>query len=312
MRFVLYILPFTLPFGIVTSRSRIRNTKGTADSVKQKTFTLPSIPSTLTEPEERAVYLAAHYWENFDFSDTTLISQQEITEQALADFLDVPRYVPADKAEKALNVLLDSVAVDSAMFAHFVRLSEKYLCDPNSPYRNEELYIPVSQNIIASSRLDDIEKVRPRYQLEMALKNRPGDVATDFVYTLPGGRTVRMSFIRTDYTLLFFNNPDCPDCRLVKEHIKDSPLFNRLTQTRNGNQPVLAILAVYPDANIPLWKNTEYPAYMTNSRDTGGLITNKQFYAPKAIPTLYLLDKDKRVLLKDVSIEMIEHELQTP
>lgn len=52
-------------------------------------FKLPHIPAALTTPEARADYLAAHYWDNFDFRDTTLISRPEITEQAFADFIDL-------------------------------------------------------------------------------------------------------------------------------------------------------------------------------------------------------------------------------
>ncbi|HBK95202.1 MAG TPA: DUF5106 domain-containing protein, partial [Porphyromonadaceae bacterium] len=35
-------------------------------------------------------------------------------------------------------------------------------------------------------------------------------------------------------------------------------------------------------------------------------ITKQKLYDIKAIPTLYLLDKDKKVILKDTSIEAIE------
>ena len=39
-------------------------------------FPFPSIPSTLTEPEERKEYLLQHYWDNFDFSDSALVNNR--------------------------------------------------------------------------------------------------------------------------------------------------------------------------------------------------------------------------------------------
>ena len=39
-----------------------------------------------------------------------------------------------------------------------MELAEKYLYDPNSPMRNEELYIPVLESILATQVLDDMEK----------------------------------------------------------------------------------------------------------------------------------------------------------
>jgi len=50
-------------------------------------FRLPEVPVLLTDPAERAAYLAVHYWDYFNFADTTLISRPEITEQAFVDFL---------------------------------------------------------------------------------------------------------------------------------------------------------------------------------------------------------------------------------
>lgn len=38
----------------------------------------------------------------------------------------------------------------------------------------------------------------------------------------------------------------------------------------------------------------------------GAKITERQLYDLKAMPTLYLLDKDKRVILKDAPVEQIE------
>lgn len=63
------------------------------DSIRKASFTLPEIPSSLKTPRERAVYLSVHYWDHYNFADTTLISKKEITEQAFVDFLEVLQFV---------------------------------------------------------------------------------------------------------------------------------------------------------------------------------------------------------------------------
>ena len=55
---------------------------------------------------------------------------------------------------------------------HFMKLSGKYLYEPNSPFRNEEYYIPVLRHVIASPRLGESDKARAKFRLDMALKNR--------------------------------------------------------------------------------------------------------------------------------------------
>lgn len=292
-----------------TSCSHAQNTKEKVEVFhEKKIFILPDIPSALTSYQDRAAYLVSHFWENYDFSDTTQISKTEVTEQAFVDFLDVLNHVPVEKGREALKVLMDSASVDNSMFLHFVNLAEKYLYDPNSPFRNEELYIPVLNAVVSSSQLDETYKVRPRFQLNTVLKNRPGSIATDFVYTLASGASLKMSSLKADYTILFFNNPECHDCQRVKEYIKKSQLFNRMTKA--NSIPLLSILAIYPDADIPLWKRGDYPSMMINSYDAGQVITNKELYDLKAIPTFYLLDGEKRVIMKDAPIEQIEAWLQ--
>lgn len=277
-------------------------------SQTKKTFTLPDIPQVLTSHEDRAAYLVSHYWDNFDFVDTTLVSKPEVTEQAFVDFINILSHVKVENAQKALTNMMDSASMNGTIFIHFMDLAEKYLYDPNSPFRDEELYIPILNTIIESTKLAESHKTRPRFQLKTAMKNRPGYVATDFVYTLSTGSCKKMSSIKSDYTILFFNNPDCHDCKRVKDYIESSALFNHLTRT--NSVPSLSILGVYPDADIPLWKRAEYPSLMINSYDAGQVITNKELYDLKAIPTFYLLDSEKKVIMKDASIEQIEAWLQ--
>ena len=75
--------------------------RGTAHS--EAVFTLPDIPPLLVTSEARASYLAAHYWQGFNFRDTALISRPEVTEQALADFLDILLRVPLAEAQSTLR-----------------------------------------------------------------------------------------------------------------------------------------------------------------------------------------------------------------
>mgnify|MGYP002237367013 FL=1 len=65
---------------------------------------------------------------------------------------------------------------------------------------------------MASPWLDEWEKIAPEHDLRMALQNRVGLPANDFRYTLASGRTGTLYGIRADYTLVFFNNPDCGMC----------------------------------------------------------------------------------------------------
>ena len=71
----------------------------------------------------------------------------------------------------------------------------------------------------------------------------------------------------------------------------------------------LKILAVYPDEDLDAWKG--HVSVMLkdwiNSYDKSVSLKNDEIYDLKAIPTLYLLNKEKKVLLKDATFQQIEN-----
>lgn len=287
--------------------------KSEQEKAKVQTFRLPEVPTIYTDDVTRAKFLVAHYWDHFDFADTSLIRVPEITEQAFVGFLQLFPYVPYTEVERGIEGMLDkALDADSVMFAHFTFLYEKYLYDPNSPMLSEELYIPVLRYIVGSSRVGEVDKLRPEYRLEMALKNRPGSTATDFVYTLPSGKKEKLSDLCSDYTILFFNNPDCDACRTIKAEVEASGFVNFLLKEKEGKQRRLVFLSVYPDPDLEVWRKQlkEQPAAWVSAYDDGQVISKERLYDLRAIPTFYLLDKNKKVIYKDVPFRVIASYLE--
>lgn len=268
----------------------------------KKRFELPAVPGNIQTQAGKAFYMAEHYWDNFDFSDTTLISDSA-TEQAFVDYVVIIQAVSQRAADTGINTMLGMAKADSAVLSYFTELYDKYLYDPNSPFRNEELYITVLNYILGSEDVDPLLKLRPRHQLEQAMKNRQGTRASDLEYTLATGRKGKMSAITTQYTLLFFYNPDCNMCKDVERYINSSQVFGELSALGR-----ITLLGLYPDEDLTAWKAhlSEFPKNWINGYDGSGDQTFKELYDLRAIPSLYLLGRDKTVLLKDAEVRVIE------
>lgn len=255
----------------------------------------PVIPALITDPYDAALYVMEHFWDDMDFADTLYVGK-EVTEQAFADYIAVLIAAPADISAGAIGAFMDKARANADVYDYFAERAEHYLADPNSPYRNETLYIAVLNNIISWDGLDEIYKLRPRSQLEMALKNRVGETAADFTATLSSGRKVRLHDIDADYTLLYFINPDCSACAQATAELRDSELIGRLIASGE-----LKIITVYPDEDLTAWHKHlgDMPGGWINAYDDKQTIRTEDTYDLKAIPSLYLLDRNKTVLLKD-------------
>jgi len=300
-RYTLYII-FFVGFTVIscTGNSKKQQAK------TSKEFSLPSIPLIITDPQARASYLADHYWDNFDFNDTALINKPEIAEQAFVNYIEILSHTALPVIVSSINNTIEQALANEYMFVYFTDLFEKYLYDPNSPMRNEEVYIVALDYIVASPKVDETNKIRPSFQLEHLNKNRPGQIAADFTYTLANGKREKMHNIKSDYLVIFFNNPGCQACKQIQFGFEQSPVILRMQAMGK-----LKVLAMYTDRDIDAWEQYQsvIPTQWINGYDDAFVINDEKLYDLRAIPNLYLLDKDKRVILKDAPPEHLELQL---
>jgi hypothetical protein len=245
--------------------------------------------------------LAENYWNNFKFSDSTIRAVDvESSFASYARLLYGLPYKDAIKAEfRLIKVLNESC---TSVYKVFMDMAEKYFYNPQSGLCDDELYRPFLKNAVNNKKLDYATRERLQYRLEINGRNRPGDQAIDFIYETIDGKNSSLYGIRSKYVLVYFNNPDCHDCKIVCEELKRNSQISRLVSNN-----ILKILSVYPDRDKRMWiKNAKsIPVNWINAIDSTGNIKDDNIYDLKAIPTLYLLDVNKRVVLKDASFKKL-------
>ena len=264
-------------------------------------------PMQVVGEEQQFTYVRDHYWDKFDFADTLYCTKADTVEMCRAYATYVATFVGPNNPEP-IRRLLQRASVSKKMFDYFVMLAEKVLHDPNSPYRSDELYIPVLEAQLASPYYDKYEKIAPEYDLRVVSQNRIGQSANDFDYTDRTGRTRNMYSLNTDFVIVYINNPGCAMCRDITEALKQSPIISDLQQ-----QGRLSVLAIYPDENLDEWHKhlSDMPSEWINGYDRGCRIERENLYNVSAIPALYLLNKEKKVLVKDsTNVGEIEYTLQ--
>lgn len=292
----MYRIALILALSLFAASCGGRRSQQQTACVSQPRVFLPAIAPARLSPQEQRDYLRWHYWDRFDFADTLFVREADTAQmvEAYARWVALISDRPADAAP--MDSLMRRASASRPMLDYFTMLAQQVIHDPNSPLRNDEFYIPVMQAVLASPYYDEYERIGPAYDLAMASQNRLGQRANDFRYTLASGATGTLYGVKAEYTLLFINNPGCGMCKQLREQISGSPMLSEMIERGR-----LKILALYPDEDLTEWRNyrDHIPASWINAYDAGCLVRENGTYDLTAIPSLYLLDSDKRVLVKD-------------
>ena len=310
MRFISYIFTglFILLFHVSACKNQKTSVVQDSISVQSQGFPFPEIPVTLTEPEARKAYLLTHYWEQFNFADTTLVNNRDVTEQGFVNFIALlADNTPEELVRESLkNWCTGFVGKDHARRV-LTQTTDEYLYNPNSPFYNENLYGLYLETLLGMLPQTDAMRSSYQFKLKLVKRNNPGNQATDFTYYLPDGRrrTLADTQVKGDRLLLMFYDPECESChKVLLQMAADTSLAEAV---RSGR---LSVLAIYTEGNDEAWRKAlaDIPEGWIVGTDYE-VIKTRALYDLKAMPSLYLLDGKKQVILKDTPYEQIHRTL---
>lgn len=259
---------------------------------------LPAVPDTMREPAQRAAFIIEHFWDEMDFADTSRSMNDAFMESHFSTFASVFPHAGEDARRRAVGRLMGAAQTDAEAYFKLAGIAEKYLYESDSPVMSEENYILFLESIVSSPLAGDYRALRYRFQLEAARKNRPGMTAADFAYVTRDGRSrmLRLTPVKGSLLLIFYD-PECEHCKEVMESLRND---RTIASAVAGGR--LSVLALYADDNRALWERTadSLPSEWSVGYVTSDIIETQR-YVLRSMPTLYLLDADKRVILKEAS-----------
>lgn len=267
-------------------------------------------PAMMEDPQDRAEYMAQNMWNSLtDPSrtypcDSLLVSGVRRTdvEQKFANWTQVLGMSSRPVAEKSVSRLYDRTLAcekkdtSSNVFETFASLVDKYLFDPNSPLRDEDLYGAYASRLAAYEGYTEVQKEKYARDARLCALNKVGTKAADFRFADRRGKIRTLYGVEAPYTLLFFSNPGCEACMSIINVLKEDPQISGMISSGR-----LKVLNIYIDEDLDAWRSymPVYPDEWYNGFDPDFVIRNETLYNVRAIPSLYLLDSEKTVLLKD-------------
>jgi len=269
----------------------------------------PKIPVSSKPLADKRVYeyyyLTNHFFDNIDFEDKRLLNTP-ILEQKIGIYFRqmVPPVV--DSIKVRVNQVIGEAKANKEVYTWAVRYLYQLYRESPIP-GNTEVYNFIGEQFIINDiqRWNDtafVEKVRER--VAKAKLNPIGSLATNLKLQTPEGKLMDLNSVVASETILLFFNPGCEACHAVTEK-----LVKIYQQYKSKG---IQVFAVYIDH-----KKDEWQSYISakgldwiNVYDPAGSEGIEQKYDIYAIPMLYLLDKDKKVIVKDIPVEKLEEYLQ--
>lgn len=260
---------------------------------------VPTLPDNLTSPQERADYMALHFWDAMKWGDAAMALDSAFMEQNFVNYVTILPYTTPAGRDEAVGTLLSAARLAGEDRLDFVYdVAVRYLYEHESPMHDEELFLTFVDWAGANGYYPEVAAER-RADI---MKNRRGSEAADFEFEQRDGSRSRLSDLRGTTVLLMFYEPDCENCLAAEKELAASP---RLAQAVADGS--LKMLAVYIGNDRALWSShaATLPEGWTVGIDASRRIDRDALYSIGATPSFYLIDPSGTVLLKDAPLAVV-------
>ncbi|MBC7934064.1 MAG: redoxin domain-containing protein [Rhizobacter sp.] len=262
-------------------------------------------------------FYKSHYWDGITFMDDCVVRTpffktklenyyREIMPQSpdsIIKDIDYKLLLARNAPEVyryMLNWLTDEYISPKYMGqdAVFVHLFNKYHSKGLSSWLNEK----------------QMEAITRRAYMLMA--NLVGEKAANLELVDISGKINPLYDVNADFTVVSFWDPNCGHCK------EEMPRIDSLYQAnwKNKNVKIYAVMTeadtmawkkYIADHNIGYWTHVYQTTAMMTEEKKGQQPSYKQLYDITQTPTLYLLDKDKRIIAKKLTPLQLNEMLET-
>ena len=273
-------------------------------SIIKSTRELPTPPREIYGNQlQMQMYVANHLYDNYAWEDERMIGTP-IAVNKHKQFANILYYLDAEAGEPYLRAALKAAKANDKVYFSFFDQLEEILGATKSLYRVEGLYIVMLKDALAYDKTDKVRKTRYEAELKHLDKNLDGSILPNFNLLMSNGDTTTLYDIKSPYLLLYFQHPECPTCRQVRTKMKDYPMLNKAIE--DGK---IVVLTVYFEKDKKVFDNflqTEANPKWLNSWNYDNQIEKEELFYLVTIPYMFLVDKDKRVIKKDILYNEIE------
>ncbi len=266
----------------------------------------PKLANGKTDSTFAYRYYKAHFWDGFDFSDDRLV-RTPILQRKLDRYLKELTIQTTDSLNKEADFVVGKAKANKEVLSYTIwyitsqyELPKVMGTDGVFVHMAEKYYLTGVMPVSDSSTITNIrQKVKVLKPLLVG-KTFPAISVSDTLQ-----RPINLSAMKGDYTVMFFYDPECGHCR------EAAPKFKTFADANKGKGINFVAVAV---AKSPVeWKKfiREFKTYnWINGYDFTSRINYRDQFDVSTTPTVYVLDKDKKIIARRLPSEQVEDFIQ--
>lgn len=269
--------------------------------------TLPKFEGTEEEiKDKRYFWYKAHFFDNFDMTDERLIRSPLLFNRVDYYINKLVVQHPDTLIQEVDRVLQMNKSVEDA-FKFFCTYFLNYYAKSDI-VGQDAVYVHLGLKYYAVPGVTPwVDKAQIDKIVENAKNIEPtliGKKAIDFEITTRDNKKLKLYDVKSDYTIVAFWAPDCGHCQ------KEMPFVASFWEKwKNKGVEVISICNRYTPDKLPeCWKfmderpemkfTTGVDLYMQSNTQTN--------YWVKSTPMIYILDKDKKIVMKKILAEKLD------
>ena len=272
---------------------------------------IPADKPVFAEPELDAdlqkQYIKLHYFDNTDFTDTLLMYSNILTSR-IVQYLSLYQE-PGLTQEQMENRLL--IAVDTVLEKAFVdQQVYEYIIDFLISGFDAIGFERGLEHIAAQNMLNELcvntdRKAELENKMELIKKLAIGKIAPDFATTDLNGNSIKLSEIKSAKTVLFFWASWCPHCEDMLPELKK---FYNSSSPEKLQIIGISIDEIKEDLEKAIKEHELEWINIGELKGWDGPIVDE--YGIVATPSLFVLDKNKKIVAKPRNIEEMKQALK--
>ena len=249
----------------------------------------------------------SHYFDDVDFGDTSLINTNVFTAKAI-DYLGFYSINSQNKElqEQVFIRAVDTVLLKAMENGKVYDFLMQYLIEGFEMYGFDRVISHIAENYEPSSTcVNEDRKSELQKRMENLRKLAIGNIAPDIVIENAQGEKMNLAGIDSELTVILFWASWCPHCKQM------IPGLKRLYQ--EGDVPDFEILAISIDTSATDYtqaiavQETAWINYAElNGWDSKAVVD----YSIYATPTMFILDRNRKILGRPVSVSDLRYELE--